>query len=99
MSEGFAVMGASSGADALLYVQQRQLPDLIITDFAMSGMDGLELCKRLRVYPATRCVPIILYTGTIMSPRSWLYDRSIAKPADLKSFASDIRTLLAAAPL
>lgn len=46
--EGFGVITAGSGVEALLRVQQR-LPDFIITDNMMPGMSGLELCRHLRV--------------------------------------------------
>jgi CheY-like chemotaxis protein len=95
MSEGFEVITARNGAEALLRVQE-QWPDLIITDYTMPGMTGLELCKRLRASRVMRLIPIILYTGVSLPPEPRLYDRVVTKPADLYAFAIQIRVLLAA---
>ena len=97
MNEGFEVITARNGPDALLRVQER-CPDLIITDYTMPGMTGLDLCKRLRASRVMRLIPIILYTGVSLPADSQLYDRIVAKPADLRAFAIQIRVLLAAGP-
>jgi CheY-like chemotaxis protein len=95
MSEDFAVITARNGAEALLRVQE-QWPDLIITDYRMPGMTGLELCKRLRVSRVMRRIPIILHTAVSFPADSPLYDRTVAKPVDLHALAIQIRVLLAA---
>jgi CheY-like chemotaxis protein len=43
---------------------QEQRPDLIITDYAMPGRSGLDLCRQLRSHGHTRHIPIVLHTGT-----------------------------------
>jgi CheY-like chemotaxis protein len=95
MSEGFEVITARNGAEALLRVQ-KQCPDLIITDYTMPGMTGLELCKRLRASRVMRLIPIILYTGVSLPADPRLYDCIVVKPADLYAFAIQIRVLLTA---
>ena len=95
MNEGFEVITAPNGSEALLRVQARW-PDLIITDYTMPGMTGLELCKRLRASRVMRLIPIILYTGVSLPADSRLYDRIVAKPADFRAFALEIRVLLTA---
>ena len=74
-SDGFVVRTAASGVDALLQVKE-QLPDLVITDYAMPGMTGLQLCKSLRAQLATRHIPIILYSAFHLPPDSCFYDRT-----------------------
>ena len=59
---GCTVTAASSARRALESVTER-LPDVIVTDIAMPGMDGLELSRRLRAYEGTRDVPIIAVSG------------------------------------
>jgi len=95
MSEGFEVITARNGVEALLRVQA-QWPDLVITDYTMPGMTGLDLCKRLRASRVMRRIPIILYTGVSLPADRRLYDRVVTKPADLDAFAIQIRVLLAA---
>jgi two-component system, sensor histidine kinase ChiS len=92
-SDGFVVRRAASGDDALLQVKE-QLPDLVITDYAMPGMTGLQLCKSLRAQLATRHIPIILYSAFHLPPDSCFYDRTFLKPTDVAVFGSAIRALL-----
>jgi len=59
---GFGVIQAHNGEQAL-EIAKRDLPDLIMLDVRMPGMDGLEICKRLRAEPTTKSIPIIMLTG------------------------------------
>ena len=61
-AEGFDVATARRGADALVLVAQ-SLPDLIISDIRMPGMDGYQLVKNLRSNARTRLVPIVFLTA------------------------------------
>jgi CheY-like chemotaxis protein len=38
-------------------------PDLVVTDIAVPGLDGIELCRRLRGHDSTRQVPVLAVTG------------------------------------
>ena len=60
---GYAVVSATSGPEALERVA-RQPPDLILLDIVMPGMDGYEVCRRLRADPATRLLPVIMITAS-----------------------------------
>ncbi|MCG8636031.1 MAG: sigma 54-interacting transcriptional regulator [Desulfobacterales bacterium] len=53
---------AKSGQTALDRLEQ-QLPDLILLDIVMPGMDGFEVCRRLKADPRTREIPIIFITA------------------------------------
>jgi two-component system, OmpR family, response regulator VicR len=57
--EGFAVVGANN-AIAALYLLQRTPVALVLTDFMMPGLSGLELADHLRHDPRTATVPVIL---------------------------------------
>src|SRR5690606_30844333 len=57
-----AVMPALSGEQALQRLQQRA-PDLILLDMMMPGMDGFEVCRRLRADPRHAAVPIVFLTA------------------------------------
>lgn len=60
--QGYAVLAASSGEEALERIRSNH-PDLILLDVNMPGVDGLEVCRRLRADPATTSLPIILVTS------------------------------------
>jgi DNA-binding NarL/FixJ family response regulator len=60
--EGFEVLTARSGREALVAVAQ-SLPDLIVSDVRMPGMDGFELARKLRSAPNFALVPVIFLTA------------------------------------
>jgi putative two-component system response regulator len=60
--EGYAVRAVADGSAALEAVS-RELPDLILTDVMMPGLNGFELCRRLKSDRATRLVPVVLVTS------------------------------------
>jgi class 3 adenylate cyclase len=61
-SRGYLVDGVYDGEAALQKVAEMQ-PDLVISDIRMPGVDGYELCQRLRGDPATELLPIVLVTS------------------------------------
>ncbi len=60
--EAFELLEADSGAEALRLAAE-VLPDLLLLDVMMPGMDGFEVCRRLRAQEATADVPVILVTA------------------------------------
>jgi len=61
-AEGFDVVTARSGPDALVSVA-RTVPDLIVSDIRMPGMSGYELARQLRNSPTTALIPIVFLTA------------------------------------
>jgi len=61
-AEGYEVDTILRGDDAEIVLQER-LPDLLILDWMLPGLSGIELCRRLRVRPETEKLPIILLTA------------------------------------
>ena len=61
-AEGYDVATARRGADALVRVAEA-LPDLIISDIRMPGMDGYQLVRNLRSNARTRLVPIVFLSA------------------------------------
>lgn len=59
---GFEVLTASDGEEALEIATQ-QAPDLLITDYQMPFMSGIELCEKLRATPATAHLPALMLTA------------------------------------
>src|SRR5690242_5877382 len=60
--DGYAVEAASDG-DAALALVLRQMPDLVLTDVMMPGINGFELCRRIKGNPTTRLIPVVLITS------------------------------------
>lgn len=60
--EGYEVAAAQSGAEALSAIA-RQLPDLIVSDIRMPGMDGYALARQLRRNQSTALIPIVFLTA------------------------------------
>jgi len=61
-AEGYVVVTARRGREALVRVVER-IPDLIISDIRMPGMDGYQLARNLRSAPHTRLIPIVFLTA------------------------------------
>ena len=59
---GFRVLTARDGQEALEMAQQNH-PDLLITDYHMPQLSGLELCQRLKQDAATNDIPAIMLTA------------------------------------
>ena len=67
-NNGFEVSTAANGAEALEIVNRQlsidnQLPDIIVTDFQMPVMTGLELVEKLRSSQTTKDIPVIMLTA------------------------------------
>lgn len=60
--EGFEVSAAGDGEEALLMVEERQ-PDVILLDWMLPKVSGIEVCRRLRSRHETRNIPILMLTA------------------------------------
>ena len=61
-AEDYTVVQASSGDDALQKVEDFE-PDLIVLDWMLPGVSGIEICRRLKARSSTRAVPIIMLSA------------------------------------
>ncbi|MWD27388.1 phosphate regulon transcriptional regulatory protein PhoB [Aquicoccus sp. SCR17] len=68
-AEGFRVVSADNGEDALLLVAE-EAPDLLVLDWMMPQLSGIEVCRRLKTRSDTRAIPVIM-----LSARSEEVDR------------------------
>lgn len=59
---GYEVVTAENGEEALAMALERR-PDLIITDYQMPLLTGLELCQRLKQHPDTQAIPALMLTA------------------------------------
>ncbi|HEY1752748.1 MAG TPA: phosphate regulon transcriptional regulator PhoB [Caulobacteraceae bacterium] len=60
--EGYRVDVCGDGEEALIRIDEK-LPDLVILDWMLPSVSGIEVCRRLRQRPATRNLPIIILTA------------------------------------
>jgi CheY-like chemotaxis protein len=96
--EGFAMSTAASGAEALAAVA-RQLPDLILLDVMMPGMDGYQVAQQLKADPATAGVLIIMVTalndrGARTRAARAGADDFLSKPLDRAGLYACVKNLL-----
>lgn len=61
-NNGFEVVTADNGADAYALACEHK-PDVVITDYQMPGLTGLELIEKLRSTPQTAAIPVIMLTA------------------------------------
>jgi two-component system phosphate regulon response regulator PhoB len=60
--EGFAVLDAQDGEEAMA-IAREQKPDLVLLDWMLPLMSGIELCRQLRRNPETRALPVVMLTA------------------------------------
>lgn len=63
-AEGYEVLPATDGAEALKLAGTGGTIDLILLDIKMPKMDGFQVCNRLKVNPQTAKIPIIIFTAS-----------------------------------
>jgi two-component system OmpR family response regulator len=95
--EGFSVTLCGSGAEALERAPEI-LPQLVLLDVMMPGMDGPETLRALRALPATSAVPVVFVTAKVQ-PAEVARFRGlgaadvIAKPFDPLALAGQVRAI------
>lgn len=95
----FEVITADSGEMAL-GILRHMLPDLIVTDADMPGINGFALCSRVKRNPQTRLLPIIMISGKALDDESILTgfnegaDDYILKPVSMPVLIARIRSVL-----
>lgn len=78
----FEVLVAHNGPDALKIVAEERL-NMILLDVMMPGMDGFEVCRRVKDNPANKHIPVIMVTAL---------DRLSHKIASIEAGAADLLT-------
>jgi diguanylate cyclase (GGDEF)-like protein len=96
--EGYRVMTAADGAMALAMVAT-DVPDLVLLDVMMPGMDGIEVTRRLRADSRTATMPIVMLTAKSMTADRVLgltagADDYIIKPFDTLELVARVRSTL-----
>jgi len=96
--DGFRCRTAGSGPEALQSIRS-VAPDLVVLDLMLPGLDGLEVCRRLRRDPASAAIPIIMLTAKADEVDRVVgleigADDYLAKPFSPKELVARVRAVL-----
>jgi len=91
------VLTAESGEDALRLLQEHQ-PDLVLLDILMPGLDGYEVCRRIRQDPVTAFLPVVMITASGKEEKVRAIeagaDDFVTKPFDQAELLARVRSLV-----
>ena len=96
--EGYEVLGCQSG-ECALETARRKLPSLILLDLMLPGIDGLEVCRKLKEDARTRGIPIIMLTARaeeadIVAGLELGAEDYVTKPFSTRVLVARVRRLL-----
>jgi CheY-like chemotaxis protein len=102
-ANGFVVTSAQTAEEGLRLARER-LPDLVLMDFSLPGMDGLTATRNLKANPATSQLAVVGLTANAMKGDEELAlkagcDGYLTKPIDTRTFVATVKNFIAAASL
>lgn len=97
IKKGFEVSTYSNCEDALEDIESFQ-PQIILLDVFLHGVDGLEVCKKLKEMPGTKHIPVLIFSAYPRVAESVIYeygaDDFIAKPFEVNELVTKIHSIL-----
>jgi len=100
--KGYATVEAGNAEDGIALARAR-LPDLVLMDIQLPGMNGIDAIGVLRADPATAAIPVVAVTASVMpQDRNKIteagFDAYVGKPINLKEFLDTVRNMLERRP-
>jgi len=97
--KGHSTLEATTAEEGIRIAAER-MPDLVLMDIQLPGMNGIGALRVLRADPATAAIPVIAVTASVMQQDRNLitdagFDGYVAKPISLKEFLEAVRIALA----
>src|SRR6202012_5828011 len=98
LSEGSEVKAFFNAVDALKYVTAEKT-DMVITDWMLPEMDGLDLCRNLKHNPSTQDIPVVMLTGKsdeidVVTALEVGAEEFIPKPVRMKEMLTRVKKIL-----
>jgi two-component system, cell cycle response regulator DivK len=95
---GYEILEAETGEEGVGLAQERR-PSLILMDIRLPGIDGIQALARLRAEAATREIPVMAMTASVMTgDRQKVFDAGFdafqSKPIKIKDFVAAVEQLL-----
>jgi two-component system phosphate regulon response regulator PhoB len=97
-AEGYAVVHTASGGDAMMVVNEER-PDIVILDWMLPGLSGIEICRQIRARPETKGLPVIMLTargeeGDRIRGLQTGADDYVVKPFSVSELVARVKALL-----
>ena len=101
--EGFRVLSTRDGEEGLRLVQ-KESPDLVLLDLMLPGLDGMEICRKLKADPLTQAIPIVMATAKgeesdIVLGLGIGADDYVTKPFSPRELIARVKAVLRRGPL
>ena len=96
--KGYETVEAMTGEDGVRLAAER-MPDLVLMDIQLPGMNGIDALRALRADPKTGKIPVIAVTASVMQQDRKLimdagFDAYVGKPINLREFLDAVRHAL-----
>lgn len=100
--KGHSTLEATTAEDGIVLAKER-IPDLVLMDIQLPGMNGIQALGHLRAEPSTARIPVIAVTASVMQQDRKLiteagFDGYIGKPINLAEFLETVNAQLAKGP-